>query len=134
MQNICFFFSSFSNDFENKIFTSFTAADLASIGGLGGATVGRLMVGAGRKLIPSCETNPGGVPRIVPICVNVGPANEIGGDLLCIEKNKNTNRCIKFSIVWCIFMEQFHSRALANWLNNYTESSSRNQKKKSKQS
>lgn len=67
--------------------TSFTAAALASVGGLGGATVGRLIVGAGRiliELMPSCETNAAGAPRIVPKCCaagNVGPATEIGGDL-----------------------------------------------------
>lgn len=47
---------------ENELLTSFTAAIiLASIGGLGGATVGRLiMAGAGRmllltELIASCD-------------------------------------------------------------------------------
>lgn len=59
---------------------------MASVGGLGGATVGRFIGGAGRMLIefiPSCcDTN--GEPRIVPKCCavgNAGPATVIGGDL-----------------------------------------------------
>lgn len=60
---------------------------MASIGGLGGATVGRLIVGAGlmlTELIASCDWNAAGMPRIVPNCWvagNVEPATEIGGDL-----------------------------------------------------
>lgn len=65
----------------SRIFTSF----LASIGGLGGATVGRLIVGAGLMLtefIESCDWKAAGMPRIVPNCCGkVEPATEIGGDL-----------------------------------------------------
>lgn len=47
-----------SNERKCVVLTSFTVADLASIGGRGGATVGRFIVGAGRKLtelIASCD-------------------------------------------------------------------------------
>lgn len=61
---------------------------MASIGGLGGATVGRLIVGAGRmltELIASCDWKAAGTPRIVPNCCgNVEPATDIGGDLKII--------------------------------------------------
>lgn len=76
--------------------TSFTAAVLASTGGRGGATVGRFIVGAGRKLIASCDWKAAGAPRIVPKCCvagNDGPAMEIGGDLETIAHSLVCQLC-----------------------------------------
>lgn len=86
---------------RHRLFTSFslTAADLASIGGRGGATVGRLIVGAGRmltELIASCDWNAAGTPRMVPNCCgNAEPATEIGGDLKPSSKQKKQKKKIE---------------------------------------